>query len=192
MSLHQIINENIICYNGWRYWGAQRHVFYMAKWFLSNGHEVQVIVGENGPFVDLLSKYNIRTTIIPISRKIKLLNDSKAVLEVYRFLKNGKFDIVHSHSSKAGIITRIAGFLNHSNKNIFTAHGFVFTDPTLSRQKKLFYLLLEKMCSWISTDIITVSKFDYEKGIEHGINHHKMHVVYNGIPAQSIISTGCP
>ena len=139
--------------------GAQRHVFYMAKWFLAKGHEVQVVVGENGPFVDLLSRTNIHVTIIPIPREIKLLQDLKAILEVYRFLKNGRFDIIHSHSSKAGIIARIAGFLNHSNMNIFTAHGFVFTDPTLSKQKKAIYLLLEKICSWISTDIITVSKY---------------------------------
>ena len=170
--------------------GAQRHVFYMAKWFVSEGHEVQVVVGENGPFVDLLSESNIHTTIIPIPREIKLLKDFKAILEVYRFLNNERFDIVHSHSSKAGIIARIAGFLYHSKKNIFTAHGFVFTDPTLSKRKKTIYLLLEKMCSWISTDIITVSKFDYEKGIEYGLKSKKMHVVYNGIPVESIISRG--
>ena len=117
------------------------------------------------------------------------MKDFKAILEVYRFLKNERFDIIHSHSSKAGIIARIAGFLYHSKKNIFTAHGFVFTDPTLSKRKKTIYLLLEKICSLISTDIITVSKFDYEKGMEFGLNHKKMHVVYNGTPAESIIST---
>ena len=52
--------------------GAQRHVFYMAQWFLSKGHEVEVIVGENGPFIDLLTQSNIETTIIPIPRNIKL------------------------------------------------------------------------------------------------------------------------
>lgn len=170
--------------------GAQRHVFYMAKWFVSEGHEVQVVVGENGPFVDLLSEFNIHTKIISIPREIKLLKDFKAILEVYRFLNNERFDIIHSHSSKAGIIARIAGFLYQSKKNIFTAHGFVFTDPTLSKRKKTIYLLLEKMCSWISTDIITVSKFDYEKGIEYGLKSKKMHVVYNGIPVESIISRG--
>ena len=81
--------------------GAQRHVYYMAKWFISKGHEVQVIVGENGPFVELLTKTNIRTTIIPIPRKIKLRKRLKSYLKVYRLLKNGKFDIVHSHSSKS-------------------------------------------------------------------------------------------
>ena len=168
--------------------GAQKHVFYMAKWFVSKGHEVQVVVGENGPLVDLLSQSNIHTKIIPIPREIKLWKDIKAIWEVYHFLKNGRFDIIHSHSSKAGIIARIAGFLYHSKKNIFTAHGFVFTDPTLDKRRKTLYFLLEKICSWISTDIITVSKFDYEKGIERGLKSKKMHVVYNGIPAESIIS----
>ena len=124
--------------------GAQRHVYYMAKWFLAKGHEVQVVVGENGPFVELLTRANVGVTIIPIPRKIKLRQDLKAILKVYRFLKNGKFDIIHSHSSKAGIIARIAGFLNHTKMNIFTAHGFVFTDPTLSKQKKAILFIIGK------------------------------------------------
>ena len=169
--------------------GAQKHVYYMAKWFLAKGHEVQVVVGENGPFVDILAKENICVTIISIPRKIKLKKDIIAILKVYRFLKNGKFDIIHSHSSKAGIIARIAGFLNHTKKNIYTAHGYVFTDPTLSKRKKTIYLLLEKICSLISTDIITVSKYDYEKAMEHGLNHRKIHIVYNGTPAESFITT---
>ena len=95
---------------------AQKHVYYMAKWFLAKGHEVQVVVGENGPFVDILAKANICVTIIPIPRKVKLRKDLIAISKVYRFLENGKFDIIHSHSSKAGIIARIAGFLNHHEK----------------------------------------------------------------------------
>ena len=127
--------------------GAQRHVYYMAKWFLAKGHEVQVVVGENGPFVELLTRANVGVTIIPIPREIKLRQDLKAILKVYHFLKNEKFDIIHSHSSKAGIIARIAGFVNRTKMNIFTAHGFVFTDPTLTKRKKTIYILMEKICS---------------------------------------------
>ena len=49
--------------------GAQRHVFYMAQWFLSKGHEVEVIVGENGPFIDLLTQSNIRNDHYSDSKK---------------------------------------------------------------------------------------------------------------------------
>ncbi len=168
--------------------GAQKHVLYLADWFSRNGHDVRVVVGEDGPFIKELNDRHVEVTVIPIPRTIHIVQDLKALWKLVRYLHREKFDVVHSHSSIAGILTRIAGFLNRVEHNIFTAHGFVFTDPTLSKKKKWVYLLLEKMCSWISTQIITVSAFDYQKGLEAGINQHKMHVIPNGIPNETIIS----
>ena len=168
--------------------GAQRHLLYQSEWFKQKGFEVHVVVGEEGPFISELSDRNIPVSIVPIPRTIKLWKDFKALCSLTRFIKNGKFNIVHSHSSKAGIIARIAGFLNKVDKNIFTAHGFVFTDPTLSKKKRLFYLLLERIFSWISTHIITVSHYDLAQGKEFKISVEKMHVIHNGIPKNAIIS----
>jgi glycosyltransferase involved in cell wall biosynthesis len=168
--------------------GAQNHLLYLSDWFASQGHNVEVVLGEEGPFQTALANQNIKTTVIPIPRTIKLAKDLKAVHKLFLFIKKGNYDIVHSHSSKAGIIARLAGFLNRTKKNIYTAHGFVFTDPTLSKKKKTFYLLLEKVFSWLSTDIITVSDFDYQQGKEHGINARKMSVIHNGIPEDTILS----
>jgi glycosyltransferase involved in cell wall biosynthesis len=168
--------------------GAQRHVFYLSEWFSRIGWEVHVVLGEDGPLKKELTDRNIGVTIIPIARNIVIKKDFKALRTLYLFIKKEKFDIVHSHSSKAGILARLAGFFNRVEKNIFTAHGFVFTDPTLTKKKTHFYVLLEKMCSWISTDIITVSRFDYQQGKTNGINERKMSQIHNGIPETSIIS----
>ncbi|MDP4105442.1 MAG: glycosyltransferase [Bacillota bacterium] len=169
--------------------GAQKHLLYLSQWFSRKGHTVHVIVGEDGPLIKELNDQNIGVTLIPIPRNIVLTKDIRALWKVCRFIRQGKYNVVHSHSSKAGIIARIAGFLNRIEKNIFTAHGFVFTDPTLSKKKKAFYLFLEKVCSLLSTHIITVSNFDIQQGKEHGINEKKMVMIHNGIPDDSIISS---
>ncbi|WML58588.1 glycosyltransferase [Neobacillus sp. PS2-9] len=168
--------------------GAQRHLLYLSEWFLKKGHDIQVVVGEEGPFIEALTDLGIQVRVIPIPRTISVTADSKALRTLIAFIKKEKFDIVHSHSSIAGILTRVAGYVNRVDKNIFTAHGFVFTDPTLSKKKKWMYLFLEKVCSWLSTDIITVSKFDFFKGKEVGIKEQKMHVIPNGIPNKDILS----
>ncbi|MBV7504120.1 glycosyltransferase family 4 protein [Bacillus sp. sid0103] len=168
--------------------GAQNHLLYLSEWFSGQGHDVHVVLGEDGPLNQELTKRNIKTTIIPIPRTIKVAKDLRALWKTFLFIKKGNYDIVHSHSSKAGIIARLAGFLNRVNKNIYTAHGFVFTDPTLSAKKKAFYLFLEKAFSLVSTDIITVSHFDFQQGKAHGITERKMTVIHNGIPASIILS----
>ncbi|WP_066259026.1 glycosyltransferase family 4 protein [Neobacillus drentensis] len=168
--------------------GAQNHLLYLSEWFSKQGHEVHVVLGEDGPLKQALIRRSIETMVIPIPRTIKIAKDLQALWKVFLFIKKGNYDVVHSHSSKAGIIARLAGFLNRVKKNIYTAHGFVFTDPTLSAKKKTFYLLLEKVFSWMSTNIITVSTYDFQQGIAHGIRAKKMSVIHNGIPGGTILS----
>ncbi|WP_312469704.1 glycosyltransferase family 4 protein [Neobacillus sp.] len=179
----------LYCLTGADIGGAQKHLLYLADWFSKKGHDVHVVLGEDGPLINELANQNIETTVIPIPRTIKLSKDLRALWNLFLFIKKGNYDLVHSHSSKAGIIARLAGFLNRIDKNIFTAHGFVFTDPTLSMKKKSFFLLLEKVFSLVSTDIITVSSFDFQQGKSLGINERKMSVIHNGIPDNNIISS---
>jgi glycosyltransferase involved in cell wall biosynthesis len=168
--------------------GAQKHLLYISKWFKDKRHHIHVVTGEEGPLNQELEKLGIAASVIPIPRKIEMSKDLKALFRLCFFIKSGGFDVIHSHSSKAGILARVSGYFLGIRKNIFTAHGFVFTDPTLSRKKKLFYAWLEKSCSWLATDIITVSHFDYRKGNEEGINPRKMHIIHNGIPNGHILS----
>lgn len=168
--------------------GAQRHLYYISKWFKEAGHHIHVVTGEEGPLNEELAGMGIAVTVIPIPRKIELANDIKALFRLCHFAKKGRFDVIHSHSSKAGILARAAGFLLRLPKNIFTAHGFVFTDPTLSRKKRSFYVWLEKICSWLATDIIAVSRFDFGMGAANGINAKKMHMIHNGIPKEQMIT----
>jgi glycosyltransferase involved in cell wall biosynthesis len=167
--------------------GAQKHVMHLVEWFQSNGNKVEVITGEDGPFVDWLHEKKIPITIIPIPRKIELKKDWQALLKLRKHLKQNQYDVVHCHSSKAGIIGRLAAFVSRVPKVVFTAHGFVFTDPTLSNKKKWFYTLLEKVFGYFSTDIITVSHYDYKAGIEIGLHPKKLHVIHNGLPKEDIL-----
>ena len=51
------------------------------------------------------------STLWALDRPINPLKDLSALLAVYNFIKKNKIDIVHTHSSKAGIIGRWAGRL---------------------------------------------------------------------------------
>ena len=75
-------------------------------------YEVTLASGvDNGPEGELLSRARTTTrlVIIPeLGRDISPLADLKAFWKLYRVIKRGRYHIVHTHSSKAGVLGRIA------------------------------------------------------------------------------------
>jgi glycosyltransferase involved in cell wall biosynthesis len=167
--------------------GAQRHVMHLVEWFHLNGNVVEVVTGEEGPLVDWLLARKIEVKVIPIPRTIQPKEDWRAFLKLKRHLKKNRYDVVHCHSSKAGIIGRLAAYFSRVPKIVFTAHGFVFTDPTLSIKKKAFYIFLERLFGGMSTDIITVSHYDLREGFGIGLNPKILHIIHNGLPVQNLL-----
>lgn len=97
---------------------------------------------------------NIPFFTVSIPRKIKPLQDLKAILRLYRFMKKEKFDMVHTQTAKAGYVTRVAAWLAGIPIIIYTAHAFPF-HAYLKPLKKRLYILLERLASRM-TDIILV------------------------------------
>jgi glycosyltransferase involved in cell wall biosynthesis len=101
-------------------------------------------------------------------RELNPIKDFKAGLEIYKILKKEKPDIVHTHSSKAGILGRLTTFTTGIKNIIHTIHGFPFND-TQSFFKKNLYITLEKFCAKISKIIIPVSTENIKKGLSYNI-----------------------
>ena len=90
-------------------------------------------------------------------------------------------DIVTVHSSKAGILGRIAA-RGLSIPAILTAHGWSFT-PGISALPAAAYRQIERLAGPLASRIITVSEFDRKLAIEANIAEaNRIVTVYNGIP----------
>jgi glycosyltransferase involved in cell wall biosynthesis len=120
-----------------------------------------------------------------LERPINPLKDLIAFFEIYWFIRKQKFHIVHTHSSKAGIIGRLAARMAHTSCIIHTVHGWPFNDhqPGFVR---FVYIWLERICARYSDRVVVVSRFDKQKGltqkigrepvyclIRYGIDHDK-------------------
>ena len=99
-----------------------------------------------------------------LCRKISPLNDFITILKIASFIRKNRISIVHTHSSKAGILGRWAAALSGVKIIIHTIHGWGFNDYQSFGVRK-FYLFLEKITARITTSLIAVSKADIEKGI---------------------------
>ncbi|MFA5159351.1 MAG: glycosyltransferase family 4 protein [Candidatus Omnitrophota bacterium] len=103
-----------------------------------------------------------------LKRPINFQKDILAMIEMVRFIKKNKIDIVHTHSSKAGILGRWAGALARTAIIIHTVHGWSFNDFQKPFLRKL-YVVLERLTSKFTDKIIVVSNHDRQKGLNHKI-----------------------
>src|SRR3989338_7262365 len=73
----------------------------------------------------LLNKYNVKQIFIPhLKRNIKVIDDIISCHSIYRLIKKIRPDIIHTHTSKAGFIGRIAAFFSGTPaRKVHTFHG---------------------------------------------------------------------
>lgn len=162
--------------------GAQVHVRDLAVELTSIGHEPVVITGNSGPLTEQLSQHGIRYKLAPaLGRAINPLRDYVAYRQVLTHLQYLQPEIVSTHSSKAGVIGRLAA---HKLKIpvAFTAHGWSFTDG-ISAPKQYIYKAIERLAAYYSDEIITVSKYDLRIALEGRIAPStKLTAIHNGMP----------
>ncbi len=116
-----------------------------------------------------------------LKREINPFYDFLAFLWFFFYFKEIKPDILHSHSSKAGIIARLAAKLVGVPIIIHTFHGFGFT-PLQRPIVRNFFIIIEKWTAKWTTKLIAVSYANVEKGLKYGIgNKEKYIVIRSGI-----------
>lgn len=164
--------------------GASIHLLDLAKGMINQGHAVHVLVGGTGIFTEELKKNNVSFSSLKyLKREIALTHDVLGFWEIKKYLKQLKPDIVHCHSSKAGLLGRLAA-KSLGLPVVFTAHGWSFTEGISSRKQKI-YAKIEKFLINFSDHIITVSEFDRIYGFNFGVGSpDKVTTVHNGIPIQ--------
>ena len=167
--------------------GAQIHVRDMSLWMKGQGHEVSVLTGSFGKVTDFLEEQGVKVYEIPdLERAIHPAKDWKAFSQIRDVLKKAKPDLLSCHSSKAGMLGRLAARAEKV-KVIFTAHGWAFTDgvPTVQRN---IYKVLEKVTGYFSDHIITVSEYDRDLALKnHIVNADKITAIHNGMPERPAV-----
>ncbi len=122
-----------------------------------------------------------RIYVDELTRPIHLISDALAFWKIYRHLKRGRYDIVHTHSSKPGVLGRLAARLAGVPVVVHTIHGFPFHDfmnPLLMRAA----MGLERVLARFTDRLITVSRLNLEKAVRLGLGKPEQFVnIYSGI-----------
>ncbi|MBN1913732.1 MAG: glycosyltransferase family 4 protein [Candidatus Omnitrophica bacterium] len=99
-----------------------------------------------------------------LERPVNPLKDLLAFFEIRKFIKKNHIDIVHTHSSKAGIVGRLAAAATRAKIIIHSVHGWSFNGCQNFFVRSLF-IWLERITARVTHKIIVVSNHDKEKGL---------------------------
>jgi glycosyltransferase involved in cell wall biosynthesis len=148
-------------------------------------YEVTLVTGvDNGPEGDLLerARRTTRLVVVPeLGRSINPLSDVAAFYKLYRLIRTGRYHIVHTHSSKAGVLGRVAAKLAGTPLVVHTLHSLVFHDYQPWLVNRLWWAV-KMLCAPLTDHFISVSSVISQKAIAAGIGRpEKFTTIYSGM-----------
>lgn len=132
--------------------------------------------------IDLYRMKGVAVEILTMKRRIAPLADGVALIRLTRLLRRLHPDIVHAHSSKAGMLARLAAQCAGGVPTVFTPHAFAFLADTSLRG---LYLACERWAARRTSRVIAVSREEFDRACagRHGLGMPAAHVrlIPNGI-----------
>ena len=166
--------------------GAQENTLLTIRGHLAAGHQVELLTGPSpgrvGKLLENSGMPDFPIIEIPdMVRELSFIHDIKAYFALKKFFKAGKFDVVHTHSSKAGIIGRLAARAAKVPVVVHTVHGQAF-HPYQSKWKNRLYIALERFAAKYCDKIYAVAQAMIDQCVAANVAPaDKYMVVYSGM-----------
>jgi len=160
--------------------GAQVHVLDLLRGFRDD-FDMVLATGEEGYCTEQARALGIECHLLPgLVQRIDPLCDLKALASAVRAIRKIRPDLVHCHTTKAGLIGRLAARVLNVPA-IYTVHTWCFTEGT-SRSWRAFGLPSETLAARWARRIITVSEANRMAAISKRVAHpDKFVTVHNGV-----------
>jgi glycosyltransferase involved in cell wall biosynthesis len=166
--------------------GAQQNTLFCAAHHDRRHFEVELLAGEGG-LLDAEARAipDARVELLPyLKHPVSPFWDAVALLKLRAYFKARRIDLVHTHSSKAGIVGRAAALLAGVPAVVHTIHGWSF-NPTQPTWARAGYVALERAAAGVTDRLIAVSAANREAGIAKRIGRPERYVVlHSGIDAE--------
>lgn len=161
--------------------GAQVHLLDLVA-NLPQNVERLVVTGQRGFLCDECQRLGVKVQVIPsLIHPIHPIRDIQALIAIVRLMRRVVPDVIHAHTSKAGLLARLAGRLT-GTPVVFTAHTWSFADG-ISTLQKLITTPIERMAARASGVIIAVSESNRRAALRKSIGKPGSLIrVWNGIP----------
>ena len=166
--------------------GAQENTLITCKLLAQRGHDVTLItgpaIGPEGELFNQTKGQDYKVIVLDrLRRAINPLNDIVSYFQIKKLLRQLQPDIVHTHSAKAGILGRFAGYRLKGNwaENLpvvlHTIHGLAFHQYQ-SQWLNRFYIAIEKSAAKRTDFFISVANAMTAQATAVGIGKPEQYV----------------
>ena len=164
-----------------RFGGAARIILRLGQIAQAEGWQVDILTTDP-VFQQAVKQHGLGLVNLDvIRREIRPVWDLRGLVRLTRFLRSEPYQIVHTHTSKAGFVGRLAARLAGVPVIVHTAHGFAFHEASPVSVRR-FYSALERLASRWCDRIVTVSEFHRTWAIELGMcSPRRIMAIPNGI-----------
>ena len=142
--------------------GAQLNTLHTVEHLDSSRFDAFLLSGPGGVLKSRLAAADRYFEVPALGREIRPGRDIQALLHLLRLFRRLRPQIVHTHSSKAGILGRAAACLARVPVVVHTVHGFSFS-PRQPFFQRRFYRLAERTCRPLTDHFIFVSRSDMDQ-----------------------------
>ena len=177
--------------------GAQENTLLSCQGQHDRGHEVTLLtgpaIGPEGSLMDRACGHGYRVEVVDdMRRAIHPARDWRTYRDLIGRIRDLRPDVVHTHSSKAGIVGRWAAHRAGGCAVVHTIHGLAFTAST-RRSVNTAYRLLERWTAPVTDRIVCVADAMRDQSLAGGVGRREQHVtVYSGMETRPFLSPPVP
>jgi glycosyltransferase involved in cell wall biosynthesis len=144
-------------------------VFYrgLIKRLYETGFDVTVAASDDYDLNRFVRECHCRVFPIDISRRIAPFSDLRCILRLRQFIRRERFDLVHAHTPKGGLIGMTASYLARVPIRVYTMHGLPM--ETVTGVKRELLKRAEQLSLQLSTCRLIVSRSLSRRAIELGL-----------------------
>jgi glycosyltransferase involved in cell wall biosynthesis len=143
------------------------------------GHDCLLVTGPAGTETDLVAaaaRRGCRVRLLPsLVREVAPVTDLRAVVDLVRIFRRERPDLVHTHTSKAGFVGRLAARLARVPLTVHTPHGHVFYAYYGPARTRLF-IALERLAARWTDRIVVLTPRGAEEHLARGIGRPGQYV----------------
>ncbi len=176
--------------------GAQENTLLTCRGLHERGdYQVSLVTGPAlGPEGELLSearRCGFEVVVVPqLRREIHPLRDLASLKALRRIIAERRPDIVHTHSSKAGILGRYAAHREKVPVVVHTIHGLPF-HPYERWWLNRLYVWLERRAAGWSDKVVSVADAMTEQAVAAGVAEPgKFVTIYSGMDVEAFLRCG--
>jgi glycosyltransferase involved in cell wall biosynthesis len=159
------------------------NVYFVIPYFIGDqflhfkklGYDMHVICSPSVHLDCYAGKMQFSFKEVKIMKAISPLTDITAIIEICKYIKKNKIDIVVGHTPKGALLAMIASWLMNVSKRIYFRHGLVY--ETMKGLKRWLMINADRLTALCSTKIVCVSNSVLLRSLEDHLNPEKKQII---------------